>query len=360
MTKAIIEKVTTKSGFKYKARVRYQLPNKKRFERAKTFSKKNHAQKWAQELIKQIESNGLPIEDTCKSILIGDLISLYLVDPFTSRGIGRSKRAVLQRLRTYDIALIEADKLTANHIVLHCKTRLEEPTKPLPQTVYHDVTYLRSVINVAETMFGYKANLRAHEEAIPTLITYGLIARSNSRERRPTLSELQKIEEGLRKRQTHRSSNIPLVDIFHISIYTCMRIGEICRVTWEDLNITASTLTIKNRKDPRIKQGNHCTIPLCEEALNIIIKQNKVNGEERIFPFKPQSIGAAWQRVCKELKIENLHYHDLRAEGACRLFEQGLNIIEISKITGHRDINVLNNVYLRLGVQALHSHSPLK
>lgn len=357
MTKAIIEKVTRKSGIKYKARVRCELPNKKRFEKSKTFDKKTSAQKWAKEFIKSLEIDGIPYEKARPNILIGDLITLYLNDPFTSRELGRSKRAVLQRLRSYDIALIDADRLTANHIVEHCKTRLQEPTKPLPQTVYHDVTYLRSVINVAGPMFGYSANLRAHEEAIPTLVTYGLIGRSDRRERRPTQEELRKMEEGLQKRQNHRAANIPLVDIFHISILTCMRLGEICRVTWNDLDIAASTLIIRDRKDPRIKKGNNCTIPLCKKAVSIIKKQKRFEDEERIFPFKSESIGAAWQRVCKEQKIDDLHYHDLRAEGACQLFEQGLNIVEVSKITGHRDINILNNVYLRLGVKALHSPS---
>lgn len=355
MTKAIIEKVTRTNGVKYKARVRCKLPNRKRFEKSKTFDKRAHAQKWAREYIEQLEREGIPTLESKPTILIGDLITLYLNDPFTSRDLGRSKRSVLKRLRSYDIALVEADKLTANHIVQHCKARLEEPTRPLPQTVYHDVTFLRSVINVAGPMFGYTANLRAHEEAIPTLITYGLIGRSDSRDRRPTAEELKRIEEGLRKRQSHRAANIPLVDIFNISILTCMRLGEVCRVTWDDLNNEASTLTIRDRKDPRIKKGNNCTIPLCPESLRIIMNQKHTQESERIFPYKPQSIGAAWQRVCKKQQIENLHYHDLRAEGACRLFERGLNIVEVSKITGHRDINILNNVYLRLGVKALHS-----
>lgn len=355
MTTFTIDKVIGKTSTKYKARVRLKQPNQKRYEKSKTFAKKSQAQKWAKELVKELQTEGIPSGVKHKTILIGDLLTLYLNDPFTSRNLGRSKRSVLQRLRSYDIALVEADKLTANHIVQHCKARLEEPTNPLPQTVYHDVTFLRSVINVAGPMFGYSANLQAHEEAIPTLITYGLIGRSNSRERRPTTEELKKMEEGLSKRQSHRSANIPLVDIFHISILTCMRLGEVCRVTWGDLNIEASTLTIRDRKDPRIKKGNHCTIPLCPESLRIIISQEHTQRDERIFPYKSQSIGAAWQRVCKEQQVENLHYHDLRAEGACRLFERGLNIVEVSKITGHRDINVLNNVYLRLGVKALHS-----
>lgn len=50
----------------------------------------------------------------------------------------------------------------------------------------------------------------------------------------------------------------------------------------------------------------------------------------------------------KKLNIENLHFHDLRAEALCRLYESGLSLVEISKISGHKDLNILNNFYLRL------------
>lgn len=348
-----IEKINRKSGIRYKARVRATRNNKRIFEKAKTFSKKTDATRWAKEILCELNDHGIPSIDVPKrSILIGDLITLYLNDRITSRNLGRSKTAVLKRLRSYDIALVRADQLTATHLVRHCRERLQEASAPLPQTVYQDITYLRSVINVAGPMFGYLANIHAHNEAIPTLVQYGLIGRSNQRDRRPTKEELILAEEGLKKRQSHRASHIPLVDIFHISILTCMRLGEITRVTWDDLDLKQNTLTIRDRKDPRRKKGNHCTIPLPCEAIDIIKRQARV--DKCIFPYKATSIGAAWQRMCREQGIDNLRYHDLRAEGACQLFERGLNIVEISKITGHRDINVLNNIYLRLGVAALH------
>ncbi|CAH0531673.1 hypothetical protein CTH30272_03919 [Allocatenococcus thiocycli] len=354
MATITIEKVTRKTGIKYKARVRILTPDKQRLEKSKTFEKKSLAQKWAKLIEKEMMSGNT--QDTIKpsSILIGDLITLYLTDPFTSKDLGRSKEAVLSRLRSYEIALIKADQITANDLVQHCRTRLCEGTKPLPQTVYQDITYLRSVLNVAGPMFGFEANTRAHDDAMPTLVKYNLVGRSNRRDRRPTEQELCRIEEALRKREQHHASHIPLVDIFHISILTCMRLGEITRITWKDLDINNQTVTIRDRKDPRRKIGNHCTIPLFKEALEIVVRQPKTKEDSRIFPYNSTSVGAAWQRVCKELKIEDLHYHDLRAEGACRLFEKGMNIVEVSKITGHRDINVLNNVYLRLGVKAVH------
>ncbi|EKD9024444.1 site-specific integrase [Vibrio parahaemolyticus] len=350
-----IEKVFGKRAVKFKARVRVTKNSRRLFEKSKTFPSEKNAKSWAEQLVKQLDVEGIPNERTTpKTILIGDLITEYLNDPITSASLGRSKFAVLSRLRAYDIALIRADLLTANDLVNHCRIRKAEHTRPLPQTIYHDITYLKGVIDVASPMFGYAANTKAHDEAIPALIRYGLIGRSQRRERRPTKDELSKMERGLAKRQSHRCAMIPLVDIFHLSILTCMRLGEITRIKWSDIDFETSTLTIRDRKDPRNKKGNNCIIPLFEEAQAILERQPR--HEDLIFPFRKESIGAAWQRVCKEEGIEDLRYHDLRAEGACQLFERGLSIVEVSKVTGHKDINILNNVYLRLNIQSIHQH----
>lgn len=356
MATIAIEKVYGKKTTKFKARVRLTKRGKKLHEKSKTFTTEIQAKKWAEQLAVQLEKEGIPAQPkVSNSILIGDLITEYLTDPITSASIGRSKSSVLSRLRAYEIASIYADKLTAKDIVDHCRVRKAEPTCPLPQTIYHDITYLKSVIDVAGPIFGYEANTRAHDDAIPSLIKYQLIGRSSRRERRPTAEELRKMELGLKRRESHRAALIPLVDIFHISILTCMRLSEITRITWNDVDQKSSTIIIRDRKDPRNKRGNHCCIPLFPEALDIINRQPKMDKSGRVFPFKAQSIGAAWQRVCKEQAVEDLHYHDLRAEGACQLFERGLNIIEVSKITGHKDINVLNNVYLRVKPRILSS-----
>ena len=35
--------------------------------------------------------------------------------------------------------------------------------------------------------------------------------------------------------------------------------------------------------------------------------------------------------------MENLHFHNLRHEATSRLFEKGLNPVEVATITGHKD-----------------------
>ncbi|MDH8660875.1 tyrosine-type recombinase/integrase, partial [Klebsiella pneumoniae] len=68
----------------------------------------------------------------------------------------------------------------------------------------------------------------------------------------------------------------------------------------------------------------------------------------------PKSITAMYRRVRDELGIEDLRYHDLRREGASRLFEAGFSIEEVAQVTGHRSLNILWQVYTELFPKTLH------
>ena len=63
---------------------------------------------------------------------------------------------------------------------------------------------------------------------------------------------------------------------------------------------------------------------------------------------------AAFTRTCRDLKIEDLHFHDLRHEGASRLFEAGFSIQQVALVTGHRDWKMLRR-YTHLKPETLHA-----
>jgi integrase len=46
-------------------------------------------------------------------------------------------------------------------------------------------------------------------------------------------------------------------------------------------------------------------------------------------------------RAIRRAAIEDLRFHDLRHEATTRLFEKGLNIMEVASITGHKDLRML-------------------
>ncbi len=55
-----------------------------------------------------------------------------------------------------------------------------------------------------------------------------------------------------------------------------------------------------------------------------------------------ENVSQAFSRACLRHGIEGLRFHDLRHEATSRFFENGLNIMEVSLITGHRSLAMLN------------------
>ena len=94
------------------------------------------------------------------------------------------------------------------------------------------------------------------------------------------------------------------------------------------------------------------SVPLLGDAWTILQSQPK--NDERIFPYNEKTITDMYRRVRDELGIEDLRYHDLRREGASRLFEAGFSIEEVAQVTGHRSLNILWQVYTELFPKSLH------
>ena len=88
--------------------------------------------------------------------------------------------------------------------------------------------------------------------------------------------------------------------------------------------------------------GNDQKVPLLNltgyDAWQITLQQRIITrGQGRVFPYNHRSVSAAFTRACDELKIEDLHFHDLRHEATSRLFEAGLTIEKVALVTGHKD-----------------------
>ncbi len=61
-----------------------------------------------------------------------------------------------------------------------------------------------------------------------------------------------------------------------------------------------------------------------------------------VFPgLTTDAIRRSFTRAIRRAGIEDLHFHDLRHEATIRLFEKGLNIMEVASVTGHKDLRML-------------------
>lgn len=346
-----IEKRQRADGsYRYRCTVGIKEKGKYIYRENRTFTKQAHAKTWGTRRVLELEQHGIPNPDDVANLSVRDLLFKYINDPNLGGKAGRTKRYVLNMLFDSELSALPLSELSVNHIVEHCRAR--SAAGAAPSTINHDVSYLSSVLRSAKPVYGIEYTACPSHEARPLLLQMGLIGKSQRRSRRPQNDELTRLKEGLKARSEHREGKIPFVDILDFSILSCMRIGEVCKILWSDVDEKSSSVMVRDRKDPRKKTGNHMSVPLLGNAWVILQRQPRT--DERVFPYNSRSVTAGFQRVRNALDIEDLRYHDLRREGASRLFEAGFSIEEVAQVTGHRSLNVLWQVYTELYPQSLH------
>jgi len=342
----IVKRKTATGILRYTAVVRVKKLSKVVYRESRTFSKHVAATQWGKNRVNHIEVNGYSNQET--DMTLEQAIQKYIDDPHVE--LKRTKLNVLKLLCECEIAKINMLDIRSHHIIDHCKSRKSSGTGK--STISHDVSYIRSVLKIAKPFWGVDISDQCIVDAYPVLYELQLIGKSERRSRRPSEKEIELLKVELTKRAEHRASSIPFVDILDFSILSCMRIGEVCSIEWADVDIEQKAILIRNRKDPRKKEGNHMLVPMLGGAWEILNRQPKT--DVRIFPYRSKSVTVGFQRVRNKLGITDLRYHDLRREGASRLFEKGYTIDEVAQVTGHRNINTLWQVYTELFPKRLH------
>lgn len=321
-----------KRGSRWRATVRKKgYPAK-----SKTFTTKAQAQKWAAQLEIDIE-NGVAQKDTPSglSMTVSELCDLHMKH-MTKNGTDLTRSKTLpSNARLVSAALGDhlLSELDYNLLKQYCETRIRVDGVT-PATMKHLMIFLSSAVNTgvfeAEVPESLLAKMRSW---ISMLSRAGLVAAPKSRDRRVSDDELKAIF-------NHLEHNLAIVHtdyraVIEFAIASCMRLGEIVRIRWEDYDRDKGVIIIRDRKHPTLKKGNHQVVPLLTEARAIIERQPR--RDDRIFPYKSDTITTGFGRTVRRLGINDLKFHDLRHEGISRLFEKGMEIQEVAMISGHKD-----------------------
>ncbi|MBN9279652.1 MAG: site-specific integrase [Hyphomicrobium sp.] len=310
---------------------------------SRTFRLKADAQSWAREQESRIERGQAPLtKPEMPRETFADLIDLHLTDlKELGRPIGRSKDSALDQLRR-KIGSRPIGQLTRDNLVDFAKRRAKEGAGPV--TIGMDIGFIGTVLQHAAAVYGINVPSEEIRLARVALNLLGLIAKSNERDRRPTQNELDMI---ITTAENNPRQIIPLSLIVKVAVATAMRQDEICRILIEDFNPTSSTQLIRERKHPREKASNNQVIPLVADTgydacalISEQINKTRRNGGY-IFPYDGRSVGSAFRRVCRDLGIEDLHFHDLRHEAISRLFEADWDIPQVAAVSGHKDWKML-------------------
>ncbi|MBU2846985.1 site-specific integrase [Acidithiobacillus ferriphilus] len=125
----------------------------------------------------------------------------------------------------------------------------------------------------------------------------------------------------------------PLKAIILFALETGMRRGEIQKLLWKDVDLIKCTAQLLDTKN-----GEDRTIPLSSRAIAVLkALPRNING--KVFPGA--DISHSFTAACKRAAIDDLRFHDLRHEATSRLFEKGLNPMQVAAITGHKTLQML-------------------
>lgn len=321
----------------------------------KTFQLKSDAEAWARDAERRIDKEIDPsIRPVSKSDTFATLIDLHMDDmAAVKKTLRRSKRAVLERLRR-ELGDTPLNQMNREKIIKYGRARAAEGAGPC--TLAIDISFIGTVMTHAAAVHGIQVNTEAVRLARVALRTLGLVGKSKERDRRPTEEELEKL---FRYYDTKNRQIIPMSRIIKFAIASAMREDEICRIERITRDPKSRTVLIKDRKDPREKEGNDQRVPLLDvsgyDGWALLNEEIALHPDARLcFPYNGKSISASFTRACKALNIIDLHFHDLRHEATSRLFEAGLTIEQVPLVTGHKDWKMLKR-YTQLRPEGLYA-----
>lgn len=324
---ATYTKIKVKGRPAIKARVRKKQNGKLVFDQSKTFLTRTDAARWARETETRLDVAEDPAQlASRRADSLADIINRYIktVDPI--KPIRRQDVSALNNLAADRLGSIPAERLTAHDVADFATRKRAHGAKA--GTVTHYLFVLKRVLEAAPVLFGINTNIDAFERAHKTLLKTGIAGRADKRERRPTRDELNRILTRLADSQTAR---IPAATLVVFAIFSTRRASEITRLRWQDYDRPGLRVWVRAMKHPREKRDTQ--VELTQQAADIIDAQPKIDA--RIFPYKSESMTAAFQRACKDTGVDDLRFHDLRHEGISRLFELGLTIPQVAKVSGH-------------------------
>ena len=123
-----------------------------------------------------------------------------------------------------------------------------------------------------------------------------------------------------------------------LAFETGMRAGEMLGMTWGVVNLGAKFVTL-----PETKNGDQRDVPLSAKAVDLV---NKLKGLDKtqVFTVTSASLDALFRKARDKCEIENLHFHDSRAN-AITMLSQKLEVLDLARMIGHRDIKNLMIYY---------------
>lgn len=153
-----------------------------------------------------------------------------------------------------------------------------------------------------------------------------------------------------------------------ISLYAGLRIGEICALTWNDIDLKNKVIYVRNTvvrvkstaedsakthliiDTPKTAASLRC-IPICSTLLSALTSCAARATSQYVVSYtsnfvSPRTYDYRFKKLLDACQIPRINYHALRHTFATRCIEAGVDVKSLSEILGHGDVSITLNTYV--------------
>lgn len=319
-----------------KLRGRWQAQVRRRgmAPRAKSFDQKSDAEKWARSLESELDRCGmLPDTRVAESTTLRTILERYVIEVSPRKRSAHTEISRIKALLRRPLCHRTLALLSTSDLATYRDERLRTVS---PSTVIRELNTISHAIDTAMRDW----DVYLHRNPCK------LVRRPSpprGRNRRLRDDEEQRLLDA-----ADSGRNIYMRDLIVLAVETGMRRGELLALDWQhvDLETRIAHLPITKNGEPR-------DIPLSTRARDVLYRLWEAQERPsagRPLPTTESAVVQAWGHLCGRASISGLHFHDLRHEAVSRLFEKGLNVVEVSTISGHKELRMLARyAHLRAG-----------
>jgi integrase len=288
---------------------------------SKTLNTKAEAESWSRLIESEMDRGIFVSRSEAEKNTLHDLVDRYIKEVTPTKRSADSEKSRLLAMMERPICRYTIAALSNKEIASYRDQRGKEVS---PATVNKELNLLAHIIETSRREWG----INIPENPV-RLVRRPKVAAA--RERRLTKNEETKLLKACRD-----ARNPFLLPITKLAIETAMRQGEIVGLQWRHINLKKHVAHL-----PTTKNGEARSVPLSSVAIGVLrALPRSIDG--MVFPgVTTEAVKRAFKRACKRAKINDFRFHDLRHEGTSRLFEKGLNLMQVAEITGHKTLQML-------------------
>ena len=298
-------------------------------DKSESFRTKSEASAWAAQIEADVTAGklGRAVDKPVRA-----LIQRYIEDVLPSKRGERPERLRLERLmRDDDLARVRLPDFGPEHVAAWRDRRLREVSAA---SVLREWATLSAACNLAVREWRWLQVNPFSQVKKP--------AEPKARTRTYTDDEIDRVllACGYQNLETEQG-RVGAVVLF--ALETAMRASEIVTLTWGQVDLSRRIAHL-----PMTKNGSARDVPLSRRALELLAAQRERKAGDPVFGIRSAAVlDALWRKARDRAMLEDAHFHDLRATALTRMARK-VGVMDLAKISGHRDIRILQNVYYRV------------